>query len=140
MSAVESVAASVYHATLVGLTHHEIPEYEFKRTPGKAGTEKINTGRTKTVRPSERECMVLMFPQAWGSTALGFGGIGGAAITTAYTVIVQGPYGDCCVYFQGRIAYRIARPNTRFWEDFKQMAMSEVAGAVSKYERQEDPQ
>lgn len=29
-----------------------------------------------------------MFPQVWGDTSLGFGGIGGQAITSAYTTIV----------------------------------------------------
>lgn len=31
----------------------------------------------------------VTFPQLWGSTALGFGQIGGDAMTNAYTTIIQ---------------------------------------------------
>ena len=31
--------------------------------------------------------VISVFSQTWGSTALGFGGIGGQAITSAYTTI-----------------------------------------------------
>lgn len=50
------------------------------------------------------------FPQTWGSTALGFGGIGGAAMTTAQTVVVftyGAPIGKAAVYFGGRFAYLV---------------------------------
>lgn len=50
-----------------------------------------------------------IFPQTWGSTALGFGGIGGQAITEAITYVllprVDGE--DCIVYFAGRFAYKV---------------------------------
>lgn len=58
-------------------------------------------------RPYTHEVDVTLFNQTWGSTALGYDGIGGAAMTDAYTVVVefQGVY---CVYFGGgRLAYRI---------------------------------
>ncbi len=63
---------------------------------------------TKWHRPSRHDIEVVMFPQMWGSTALGYGGIGGAAMTTAYTVIIT--CGDThAVYFGsgGRLAYMI---------------------------------
>lgn len=59
-------------------------------------------------RLSEQECLVTAFPQLWGSTALGFGGIGGSAMTTAYTVVVESSVvGQRAVYFgsSGRLAY-----------------------------------
>lgn len=46
------------------------------------------------------------FPQTWGSTALGFGGIGGQAITTAQTYVVLAN-GAIYVYFGSRFAYVI---------------------------------
>lgn len=46
------------------------------------------------------------FPQTWGSTALGFGGIGGAAMTTAQTYVVLAN-GSVFVYFGSRFAYEI---------------------------------
>lgn len=61
----------------------------------------------KTRRPTNYDVEVVMFPQTWGSTALGYGGIGGAAITSAYTVVVN-DYRTYCVYFGcDRLAYKI---------------------------------
>jgi hypothetical protein len=51
------------------------------------------------------------FEQTWGSTSLGFGGIGGSAMTTARTYVlipngsVEGEH--CLVYFAGRFAYAV---------------------------------
>lgn len=47
------------------------------------------------------------FEQTWGSTALGFGGIGGQAMTAANTYVLVPMECDqlCCVYFAGRYAY-----------------------------------
>lgn len=63
----------------------------------------------KVRRPAPHDVHVAaMFPQMWGSTALGFGGIGGAAMTTAYTIIIESPHtGHFAVYFGngGRLAY-----------------------------------
>jgi hypothetical protein len=60
-----------------------------------------------TRRPHDDDVEVTMFVQSWGSTALGYGGMGGASVTSAYTVIVSDH--DCyCVYFGGReLAYLV---------------------------------
>jgi hypothetical protein len=60
-------------------------------------------------RPSPEHCEVTMFSQMWESTALGYGGIGGQAVTDAYTVIVRCEYtGYAAVYFGGgRLAYLV---------------------------------
>jgi hypothetical protein len=56
-------------------------------------------------RPDPSELTVLLFPQTWGSTALGYGGLGGAAVTDAYTVVVR-KRAELCVYFgTGPLAY-----------------------------------
>lgn len=54
----------------------------------------------------------LAFPQTWGSTALGFGGMGGATMTTATTIVVRDRLGrsrrkggKLLVYFGGRFCY-----------------------------------
>lgn len=61
-----------------------------------------------TRRPQEREVDVQLFNQLWGSTALGYGGLGGAAMTNAYTVVVSHA-GNSCVYFGGgRLAYQVS--------------------------------
>ena len=71
----------------------------------------------KMRRPRQDELVVVaFFPQTWGSTALGFSGIGGAAITTAYTVVLK--YNNrFAVYFNDRFAYAIDNPNELFKED-----------------------
>ena len=49
------------------------------------------------------------FEQTWGSTALGFGGMGGSAMTSARTYVFI-PWHDsqkCFVYFAGRFAYAV---------------------------------
>lgn len=87
------------------------------------------TGEWRELRPNDHEVEVTMFTQVWGSTALGFGGIGGAAMTTAYTVVVQGPNGDCAVYFNGRLAYHVEDPSPRFYEDLANRSMVRVASS-----------
>lgn len=50
---------------------------------------------------------MYVFPQVWGSTALGFGGVGGQMMTTANTYVFIDKYSEqnCFVYFGGRFAY-----------------------------------
>lgn len=77
---------------------------------------------------------VHLWQQTWGSTALGFGGMGGASITTANVVVIIGPSRAAAVYFGGRFAYLIERPNARFRDDVKMRQLADVAGAKSLYE------
>lgn len=78
-------------------------------------------------RPSLHDIeVVAMFPQTWGSTALGFGGIGGAAMTPAYTVILRCG-SEHAVYFAGRHAYTVKHANDKFFEDLRRGYMSEVS-------------
>ena len=52
------------------------------------------------------ESTIMQWVQMWGSTACGFGGIGGAAMTNADTIIVEfSEYKVACVYHSGRFAY-----------------------------------
>lgn len=69
----------------------------------------------KERRPHRQEVAVLMFEQTWPSTALGYGGMGGASMTSAYTVLVQSTAGDVAVYFgdAGRLAYVIPAEHAR---------------------------
>jgi hypothetical protein len=56
-----------------------------------------------------------MFPQTWGSTALGHGGMGGAAMTTAYTIVLE-CYAtrEFLVYFGGQVCYKVNRDSVNF--------------------------
>ena len=61
------------------------------------------------------------FEQTWGSTALGFGGIGGQAMTSArtYVFIPMSINQKCFVYFAGRFAYAV---------DYSEKFMKDVLG------------
>jgi hypothetical protein len=68
---------------------------------------------------------VFMFNQSWGSTSLGFGGIGGQVITSAYTVVIRcGLCTEAFVYFGGGFAYCIEKPNDKFLEDLSKHQMA----------------
>lgn len=76
-----------------------------------------------------------VFLQFWGSTALGFGGIGGAAVTSAYTTVIENnKLGYVGVFFGERLAYIIYQPNDKFRDDLKARCMVDVM-SYSKYEK-----
>lgn len=76
-----------------------------------------------------------MFPQTWSSTALGFGGIGGQAITTAYTTVFHETYYDIhAVFFSNQLAYIVKKSNEAFNADLLTRNMADVGKAVAKYE------
>ena len=90
---------------------------------------------TKTRRVQMDEVEVVMFPQTWGSTALGYGGMGGAAVTPAYTVVVSYE-NHMCVYFgYGRLAYRLdynqmsAEGRERWREDLQAQNLEDIRGS-----------
>lgn len=89
-------------------------------------------------RPRAHQCEVYaMFPQVWGDTSLGFGGVGGQAFTTAYTTIVSDGGGSFAVYFGGRLAYVLAVQDlneSAFHKDIELREMAEVSKR-SKYRR-----
>lgn len=87
--------------------------------------------RLKTINFDEGD--LYDFDQTWGSTALGFGGCGGSAMTTArtYVFIPEEPTrdeysGKAFVYFGGRFAY-CTPINERFKEDIRRHNMASVA-------------
>ena len=69
------------------------------------------------------------FEQTWGSTALGFGGVGGQAMTSATTYVFIPIVANqkCFVYFAGRFAYAV---------DYSDKFMQDVLGCnvASVYE------
>lgn len=122
---IETLATALHAACL-----RDLPEIEYrnrdwaahrKLMDGLSREEKValhtkekETGQAegpfveKRRRPNPHDCEVVMFSQTWGSTALGFGGIGGQAITNAYTVVVECVRtGNRAVYFGGRFAYLV---------------------------------
>ena len=65
-----------------------------------------------------------IFEQTWGSTALGFGGIGGQAMTTAntYVFVPVTCNQNAFVYFGSQFAYE-AEVNSVFKEDLQKRIM-----------------
>jgi hypothetical protein len=76
-----------------------------------------------------RECRVVSWPQTWGSTACGFGGMGGCMMTTAQTTVIVGPLGDVAVYHAGRLARHIVAPTDAFWDA---MMKQQLPGAARR--------
>ena len=85
---------------------------------------------------------MYVFPQTWSSTALGFSGCGGQAITEAYTTVVEMSWDYVnktddirglnlttsddriyAVFFDGKLAYICLNPNEQFFEDLNNRCM-----------------
>ena len=75
------------------------------------------------------------FDQTWGSTALGFGGVGGSAMTTerTYVFIPEGRE-KAFVYFGDQFAY-MCDTSVTFWRDLKAKMMVGVA-RCGKYDKE----
>lgn len=89
-------------------------------------------------KPKINDFEIHLFEQTWGSTALGFSGAGGQAITSAntYVFIPNGIDQFCFVYFAGRFAYTVPYSDV-FMEDVKKQSMEPLSGCY-KYKRKAD--
>ena len=150
---IEVLSASLHHAAFCAL-----PDLEYEQIDSKAlysmpaqqrhalqqrereGDTSEMPMRKVVRRPTVSECQVLgLFPQLWGSTALGFGGIGGAAMTYAYTCVVRGPGGAVAVYWSGDLGYVIpetgpSEAQRQAWEDdLLKMRTVSRSEALSRY-------
>lgn len=125
-SPIATVASSLLHAVHVALPNIHYERRDHAAMRGWPAEKRMEAMRSNTVpmksdvrRPTETECEIYaMFVQTWGSTALGFGGVGGAAMTPTYTVVVLGPEGQFAIYWNGTHAYTVD-PNTQTDEERK---------------------
>jgi hypothetical protein len=138
---------SVLHEALASAVHRDLPniDYVLKRykkwEAGVHGPNKFPdcTEELCTRRPYGSEVKVTMFLQRWPSTALGYGGLGGAAMTDAYTVLCT--MGNItCVYFGGgRLAYRVDYSKMTYdqkstWDtDINDRYMHDVQAALNTF-------
>jgi len=104
--------ASAIHCDLAEITYEDRDWDAWRTLSKEEQTDSIRNHTvpmlTKTRRVYSDEIEVTMFPQTWGSTATGYGGMGGAAITSTYTIIVCYKMTTYCVYFGcGRLAYKL---------------------------------
>ena len=84
----------------------------------------------------ESEIDVYSFPQTWGSTALGYDGFGGSAMTTAQTIVLYNSKANIVrVYFgSDRLAYQIDNPAEEFFKDLDLKNIKSVQGS-EKYNK-----
>lgn len=86
-------------------------------------------------RPDSHDIVdVRSFYRQFGSTATMFGGIGGAAMTTALVVVVMG-IKTACVYCGGNHVYTVDdyRGNQAFMADLNNLSLRDRKQAVEKY-------
>lgn len=75
---------------------------------------------------------IINFKQTWGSTALGFGGMGGDAMTDAYTTVLRRGK-TWFVFFGGKFAYKVSIDDKVFYEDMKNRRLRSVKEAQERY-------
>jgi hypothetical protein len=117
---ITDLADCVAHAQYIGFSDIEYEKRDWETYRNTKEDVRIAARR----RPTTRDFGVYaMFPQTWGSTALGHGGMGGAAVTTAYTVVLEcRATEEFLVYFGGQWCYTVSRRSAnidRFVEDCK---------------------
>lgn len=145
-SPLDAMSNALYHAAWVGLPDRCFQSRDWSAVAHWTQAQREEAARNNTYpvkdvvcRPAPYECEVqAMFSQTWGSTALGFGGLGGAAMTAAYTVVIRGPDGTMAVYWAGRFAYRVpadTRPDQRqaFLSDLAACNTVARCEAVARY-------
>lgn len=132
------LAAAIHQACLRDLPEIHYMGYDSKKAKLQIPySEKCTQPMTRRPTPYDLDD-VEMWSQMWGSTALGFGGMGGAAMTTATVILVwMNNRRNVAVYFGGRHAYTITNPNEKFWEHYTKKQMGDVSGAIKRYETPE---
>ena len=120
--------SAMAHAQYEGFSdiHYETRDFEAIRN-AKSAEEKQQamTATTPAIRrPTMRDIQIYnMFPQTWGSTALGHGGMGGASMTTAYTIVLECQHTqEFLIYFGGEMCYKVYKRSANiqaFVEDCK---------------------
>ena len=130
---IETLAGAIAHAA-----YEAFPVYEYEdRDWEEYRKSKTDVRIKKTRKHSPYDLTVYaMFTQTWGSTALGFGGISGQAVTSAYVCVIESNLiGQYAVYFGGRLAYVIERPNPQFFTDISGQRMVDARLGKDTYER-----
>ena len=125
--------SALAHAQYEGFSdiHYETRDFEAIRN-AKSAEEKAQALHATTPavrRPTMRDIQIYnMFPQTWGSTALSHGGMGGASVTTAYTIVLECyATGEFLVYFGGEMCYKVSRRSKNidlFVEDCKNRCLT----------------
>lgn len=117
---ISNLASCIAHAQYVEFTDIEYNRMDYDAVRNAKTAEEKRASMSATVRtkrrPTTRDFEVYaMFTQTWGSTALGHGGLGGAAMTTAYTVVLECiELNELLVYFGSEFCYKVDRRSKNF--------------------------
>lgn len=84
--------------------------------------------------PEKSQADVYMFPQSWGDTTCGHGGIGGQAITQAQTIVFDTNSSGWYVYQGGAFSYHIEAPNNQFFDDLRGWSLVGEVDYEGQYE------
>jgi hypothetical protein len=112
---ITDLANCIAHAQYVGFSDIEYERMDYDAVRNARTDEEKRASMSATVkalrRPTTRDFGVYaMFPQTWGSTALGHGGMGGAAMTTAYTIVLECYHTqEFLIYFGSEMCYKVDR-------------------------------
>lgn len=99
----------------------------------------LNACKASKTKIYPNDLEVYMFPQVWGSTSLGFGGMGGQMICSELTTIMGDAQNNVWgVFFGERCAYIVTNPTPEFWNDAREWCMESVPQAHIKYQRKEE--
>lgn len=130
---IDQISAAVKQAL-----EYDLPEIE-EETWGIVNNRAAQTGTIKR-RPSQHDVEIYSFPQSWGSTALGFGGVGGQMMTTAQTTIVSLET-TAWVYIGGQLAYCVEewQRNEAFNRDMQHHQMAAQFQSFKRYKKPKDP-
>ena len=134
------------HEAIAAATLIDLPDIEYEDRDWEEFRKTKKDVRVKKKRRpvGNYDVDIDVFVQTWGSTALGYGGIGGAALTSAYTVVASVGY-NVCVYFGcGRLAYKLNLGELtqtgldNYHKDVRDHNMASCRDAVTRYERKGD--
>lgn len=128
---ISNLADCIAHAQYVGFSDICYETRDWQKWRDSHGKEDVRLPAKR--RPTTRDFTVYaMFTQSWGSTALGHGGIGGASVTTAYTVVLECSHtNEILVYFGSEFCYSV---NMRSQNFYKFLEDCSAQNLVSKHE------
>ena len=112
---ITDLANCIAHAQYVGFSDIEYERMDYDAVRNARTDEEKRASMSATVRALRRPTIrnfgvYAMFPQTWGSTALGHGGMGGAAMTTAYTIVLECYHTqEFLIYFGSEMCYKVDR-------------------------------
>lgn len=107
---------AIAHAQYQGFIEIEYDQMDYEAVRNAKTDEEKRASMSATLkalrrpRPGREFWVYAMFPQTWGSTALGHGGVGGSSITTAYTIVLEcATTQEYLVYFGSQLGYKVDR-------------------------------